>query len=406
MSVTGTATLIVDLGNSGTRCVVKFGVNSKGQKRVKRFILPNVFYDYPVNDTENPIVVKDLDSDIYNEDNSNIFNYKGIFYCSGELASVEHGKSSIRPTALEKKYNAITTELSFNLAFFKAYEIIADWMNCNIDSVDVDWKVACLMPPQDMDAIGGSKNEEERDVKGSKLMINRIREVTQIDFKMPEVKKEINIESVRIFPEGFCSLMAVIFKDAGIVRKEYADLLDEDSYTMIIDIGAGTTDCVVAKGPKILPYTKFSAEIGGNNVHQNLRNLLKTNKSLNIDDIKARRASEVGVTKKGAIEIDVSKEVNMAREEIARKLKNEIVQFLESTDLNIQSISYVLVCGGGSESSVNDKLIPLSSYLVKFLKEQCQEISLVELPKEEDENGNFVEMSPRLLNIIGASIMA
>lgn len=407
MSVTGVATLVVDLGNSETRAVVKFGVNSKGQKRVKRFSLPNVFYKYPDEDTVNSEVAQDLDKqEYYNEDNSSIFVNNKIAYCSGELAIEEHKDKNFRPTALDKKYNSLNTVLSFKIVFLKAYEIIADWMNCDVNSVDVTWNVSCLMPPQDMDEVGGSIDEDKKDEKGSKLMISKIREVKDLEFLMPEVKKEIVIDHVRVFPEGFCALIAVLFKDAGVVRKEYADLLDDDVYTMIVDIGAGTTDCVVSKGRKILPYTKFTVTSGGNNVHQSLRNLLKKNMGIVVDDAKARRASEVGVVRKGAVEEDVTKVVNTAKEGVAAKLENNIVQFLETTGINIQDISYILVCGGGSENSVNENIKPISEYLIEFLKEKCPEISLVELPKELDENGNLVRMSPRLLNIVGASIMA
>lgn len=407
MSVTGTATLVVDLGNSETRAVVKYGVNASGNKRVKRFTLPNVFYGYPVEETVNSAVSQDMDKqDVYTAENANIFMHNGIAYCSGELAIEEHRDSNFRPTALDKKYNSVTTPLSFKLAFLKAYEIIADWMNCEVEEVEVSWKVACLMPPQDMDAVGGSNNPEERNEKGSALMIKRIRSIKEIDFLMPEVKKEIDIESVRVFPEGFCALMAVIFKDEGMVRKDYVGLLDEDVYTMIVDIGAGTTDCVVAKGRKILPYTKYTVEVGGNNVHQIFRKLLKDNQGIVVDDSRARKASICGTVKKGAIEEDVTDSVNVAKQQVAKRLENSIVEFLESSGVNIQNISYLLVCGGGSESSANENILPISKYLVDFLKNKCPEISLVDLPKELDENGNLKRISPRLLNIIGASVMA
>lgn len=384
--VNGKASLVIDLGNSSTRVTTCFGKTAKGESRNRLSFLENRFGVIP----ENKLSVF-TDGDVYTEENSRIFNYADQIYCNGRVCDVEFGATAIRPTALEKKYESLVTKLTFMNALSRGYEDIATFTNSDIESIDVDWDLILLLPPDDIDA-------------GAKRLSDLARSITEIDFIMPGVKKQITIDSVNVYPEGFTALVAVVFQSKGVLREGYEYLVEDDTTTLIIDIGAGTTDFLLARGANVVATTRFTREIGGNNVHQRVRRLLK-DKGLALSDSIVRKGCEVGSVKNGNNVYDITPFIAKSKSDVSKQLVDAVQEFFEDNMLPIKSINNVLVCGGGAETSENENIEPIANYVIDYMTKLSEGIHLVELPKVVI-NGEEVSASPRLLNIIGAGILA
>ena len=384
--VNGKATLVVDLGNSSTRVTTYFGKTSKGEARNHLSFLENRFGVIP----DNKLSVF-TNGDVYTEENSRIFNYADQIYCNGRVCDVEFGATAIRPTALEKKYESLVTRLTLMNALSRGYEDIATFTNSDIESIDVEWNMILLLPPDDIDA-------------GAKELANLAKGIPEIDFIMPEVKKQITVDSVNIFPEGFAALIAVVFQSKGVLRPGYEYLVEDDTTTLIIDIGAGTSDFLLAQGANVVATTRFTREIGGNNVHQRVRRLLK-DQGLALSDSIVRKGCEVGSVKNGNKTYDITAFIARAKSDVSKQLVDAVQEFFEDNMLPIKSINNVLVCGGGAETSDNEDIAPIANYVIDYMTRLSEGINLVELPTVVV-NGEEVPASPRLLNIIGAGILA
>lgn len=388
--VSGEATLVLDLGNSSTRVATKYGKNSKGNPREKINVVSNAFGTIPEN-----MVQSYLNNDVYSEENSRIFRCNDEVYCNGKICSTEFESTVLRPTSLEKKYNSLAAKLAIINGFCKGYEAIAGFTDNAIDGIDVKWNLVMLLPPEDIET-------------GAKELAEMARSIKKIKFLMPKIEKDIEIQSVKIFPEGFAAYIAVVFEEVGKVREGYADLIEDGNRTLIVDIGGGTTDYSLADGASIIASTRFTREIGGNNVHQRMRKLMR-DKGYTLSDSAARAGCEKGFVKIGAQKVECIEEIQQAKKEVARQLVDSVQEFFENTMLAIQSINNILIVGGGAEESNVDGIKPISNYIMEFMQRLSKNIGLVQLPvskKEVDGVVTEVKMSPRMCNIIGACILA
>ena len=381
--VNGTATLVMDIGNSSTKAMVKFGNNKDGKPRTKMFELSNCF-----GNIETGMIDSYLRNETYKDDTSRIFVHNGDTYCNGEICMAEFGAVADRPTALEKKYESFISTLTVKNALCKAYECLADITQNDLDGIEVNWNFVVLLPPDDIEA-------------GSKAMAELIKGVKSIEFLKPKLKTDISINKISIFPEGFAAFIAVLYEPAMTVRTGYEYLVADGVSTLVVDIGAGTTDFMLIRGKNVVNSTRFTREVGGNNVHQRLRRAMKQS-GITLSDAAAREGCETGYIYSGAKKYDVIAQIAQAKRQVSRQLVDAIKEFFEDNMIPIQSINNILICGGGAEDSKVDGIEPISKYVFEFLQNVSKDIGLVELPM--DENGERV--SSRLLNIIGAGILA
>lgn len=377
--VEGTAKLIIDLGNSETRVITKFGKNTKGEDRTRLVTPQNRFGIVP----EDKVQVY-LNTGIYTEEDSSIFKYNDQVYCNGAICDTEFSSTSLRPTSLEKKYTSLVTKLTCMNAFKIGYESVADIADCDLQSVSVDWDVTLLLPPEDVDL-------------GAKPLGDLVRTIKTIEFILPSLSKIINIGTVTVLPEGFCAYAALLFENKTTIRPEYAYLTDADSITLIIDIGAGTSDISMAKGMNIVTSSRFTRTIGGNNVSQRVRKLLRE-KGIVVSDIVARASTVSGEVKSGAKVYDITEEISQAKEDVSKQLVDAIREFFEENMFPVQQINNLFVVGGGAEGS--NKVTPISKYIVEYMTQLSPNIELVKLPEI---NG---KVSPRLLNVYGAAVLS
>lgn len=398
--VQGNANLIIDLGNSSTKCIVQFGKDSQtGKFRERKFEIPNVFApissDYEVSSDYN-----DSTSTILRVDTSlNDRVIKGDF-CNGELQEKEKPLATIKPTASEKKYELDSTLLSYRLAFLFACKAI---MNMNrvsdFSQLDLTWTVVTLLPPGDIDV-------------GSDKIKQIIEDITVVESVFPKASIPIKVTKTIVLPEGYCAYIATVYDKGHVYRMENKFLIDET--VLIFDIGAGTTDCMLIKKNKLVQSSKYTVTQGGNNVYQIVRRSLRM-KGLDLDEADIKQGMIKGVVKDGSKEISIVDIINNAKTEIAIKIISEFQDFLDLTDIKARSIGYVLVCGGGSmKDSDADDIIPLSEKIIENFKKQAPNSELIIIPKhtvqKELEDGDVVKVeetiSPRDLNLIGASILA
>lgn len=372
--VKGKVSVVVDLGNSETRMYVLYG----GKKAA--FNLSNRFYVL-----RNDYVVPEE----YNEENTNVFSIDGMSRVAvGSLVEREFSVLAVRPTSLDKKYNSLISKLSMNYVLFIAHKYLMDVYNKKSDELDVTFAVTVLLPPSDIDY-------------GAKQLSELIKGITHIEFEMPKVSKDVVVESVRVLPEGFCAYVGVLMTNGLKVRESQAHLVG--ATTLVIDIGAGTTDFCIIKGNKVIEDTRDSFEIGGNNISQRVRKRLKQ-EGLSYPDYVIQEAIQSGYVMDGAHKRDILDIVEPIKESVAANIINEIKSFFESTQYPVRSIEYLLACGGGTVEPERGEMRSLASYLVKYMKDLSENIALVQLPLVKTDDG-LVPVSPRRLNIMGATVL-
>lgn len=389
----GVAKLIVDLGNSSTRVRVVYGKSAKGVPRIRKTDLSNRFHNLgPAEETGE--LRRLLENDSYTGENSSIFRMNGEYYCNGKVCASEYNGGSIRPSASGlRKYQDMACKLALVNAFRFGFEAVQDITGCDLDMLDISWELVLQLPPEDLDGDGPKK------------LADMARSITSVDFILPKMSLMVNIGKVKIFSEGMCALVAVVLETPEKPRKEYEYLRDSDEITMVLDIGAGTSDMSLAQGIKIITSSRYTANIGGNNVTERVDDLLRR-KGIRLSDKIISNGAVSGFVKIGGHMEDISKDVATARSEVSQNLVNEVNKFLERNSYSLQSINNLLICGGGAVDSEIEGVQSLAEYIVKYIKQISKYINVIELPYTADEDGIKKKISPRDLNIIGATILA
>ena len=377
----GRAKLVVDFGNSETRVMTIYGRMEDGSPRFSLSTLSNHF---------GPLEPGYKVAEEYDQSNTRIFKAFNGLICTGELCNREFVNSDdLRPTAVEKKFESDVTDMSLMVALLQGYIDIASMEEVSLDKVEVDWDIVTMLPPSDIE-------------NGAEKMAEKIKAIKEIDFKMPLLKKDVNIVNVRIYAEGFCAYVGMMCDMNRHVRPQYRSLRDETN--IIFDIGAGTTDISIVENNKLIQATRFTMQIGGNNVHQRVRSMLLKN-GLELPEALVKEAVERGWVKDGSKKISIIPMIGEAKNQVSRTIVANVRNFFESTQYPVRNIENMIVCGGGAVDAAVEGIHPLSEYLIQYMKKLSKNISLVELPSIEV-NGEMKEVSPRILNIYGAGVLA
>lgn len=398
--VQGNAILVVDLGNSSTKGRVLFGKDSTtGRYRERSFEVSNVFAPIDPGYEVSPDYTEELSTILRVDTTLNGRPIQGDF-CNGELQAKEKPLSTIKPSASDKKYNLDSTALSMRMAFLYGCKGIMEMSRItDFSKLDITWTVVCLLPPGDVD-------------EGKAHMSELVKNVTVLHSVFPECEMPIKIAKTVVLPEGFCAYAGVVYDVGRQFRADYKFLTEET--VLVIDIGAGTSDMVLIKNNKMVQNSKYTISQGGNNVHQLVRRKLRMN-GIDIDDEDIRRGIVKGEVKDGAKTMSIVDIVNNAKAEVATKIVSEIQDFLEVTDIKARSVGHVLVCGGGSmQDSDASSIVPMSVKVVDSFKTLSPNSELVQIPyhsvRREAPDGDMVtvteQISPRELNLLGASILA
>lgn len=395
----GNATLVIDFGNSSTKCVCRFGKDRNKIPFRRRFDLSNTFaqvetgYTVPSDYSPNTSTLIKVDTEL--GDRPVVGEY-----ANGMLQVNEFPLAAIKPSATLKKYDSIATVLSVRQAFLHAYrEIMVNMGITDIEQLKLTWKVVALLPPGDLE-------------NGKEPMKKIIENVDSIHSLFPRRDIEINISDVMVLPEGLCAYIAVTHETSDTFRVGYEDLMSAS--VMVFDIGAGTTDCLLIKNNALVQNSKHTINTGGNNVMQKVRGKLNL-KGIDIDMTEIKEGMLTGVVRDGSKPIGIVKLINNAKREVAQQIINDFQEYLEKTGIKTRSVGYVLICGGGSmDSEENDEIETLGFHVGDNFKLYAPNCITVELPvvteTVTEEDGTIqkktYQLSPRDLNLIGAEMVA
>jgi hypothetical protein len=126
---------------------------------------------------------------------------------------------------------------------------------------------------------------------------------------------------------------------------------------------------------------------------------------LELPEALVKEAVERGWVKDGSKKISIISMIGDAKNQVSRSIVANVRNFFESTQYPVRNIENMIVCGGGAVDAAVEGIHPLSEYLIQYMKKLSKNISLVELPSIEV-NGEMKEVSPRILNIYGAGVLA
>jgi len=377
------ANIVIDMGNSETRVLVQSGIGRSGLIKQQLTTVSNIFsqispdYEVPEN---------------YSEEDTVVFETAdGEFYANGLLVEREFSMSALRPTALDPKPTSKVTMLTIQRAFLEGYRLLSNMYRCSLKSLDVTWNVTFLLPPNDI-------------ATGAKTLYGRIMELEEINFTLPNFSTKLKINSVKAYPEGFAAYIGTVMRRGRIVSETHRHLLS--SKTLVVDIGAGTTDFFVIEGMETIDSTRLTLPYGGNNIIARVKQALLS-KNIQLPNKEIEKGVIEGKIKDGRNVIKLAKSLAIFKTEVANTLIDGLTSYLEGNGYPVRSIENLLVVGGGSLASQVEGVESLSTYLVDRLKDFAPNIELVTFQDNVDEDGNQeVETNPRLLNVLGAGVLA
>ena len=152
--------------------------------------------------------------------------------------------------------------------------------------------------------------------------------------------------------------------------------------------------------------TRLTLPYGGNNIIARVKQALLS-KNIQLPNKEIEKGVVEGKIKDGRNVINLAKSLSIFKTEVANTLIDGLTSYLEGNGYPVRSIENLLVVGGGSLASQVEGVESLSTYLVNRLKDFAPNIELVTFQENLDENGNQeVETNPRLLNVLGAGVLA
>lgn len=389
--------LVVDVGNSETRCYVNLGKHrDTGRVRESFFILPNSFsevpLDYKVPESYNATnsAVMDVDCEF------NGGTIRGIF-CNGELCEREFRSSAVRPSALEKKYNNVTTPLTLVRVILEAMKRASILFNTSMSNLDISWDVYLLLPP--------SPSELDR---GSTIIEEMLSNLGTMRYIVPEVEFKFKLNKFTPVPEGFGAFIGTIYNRDMSFRRGYEYL--KDGVVLIVDIGAGTSEFLIIINGEVVWDSRETVNIGGNQVIQRVRKKLRNEMDLVFPESVVFESIKTGIVMDGKAPVTIDDIVNDSKEDVARSLVNFMTSYFEESQFPIRTITDILVCGGGSMKGTNPSIDPLSKPILNYIKRLAPNIELVPTPEipvlDPDTNVQRSEITPRLLNLEGGIVLS
>lgn len=344
------AGLLLDLGNSESRVRLVSG------KHVYHFNLKNQFAELPEG---YKLASK------FTKGNSTIFVSKGQYIANGAIVEREFSSTFTRPTSVERKSEQIVTQFSISLAFIKSLELLSKVYNVPVSTLDVLFDVGVLLPPLEHTA------SEEK-------MIAFIREINHVQSYVPEFEKDIHIGKVIVHPEAVAAFFGAYFREdnmkelsenagkdiykgdilvydnsEGVVLAEVEENTKFGSgYTLILDIGAGTTDIAMFRDMDLVENSKDTHNIGGNKVRSLVAQAIREHFSFTPSNESMVLVMHEGILEEGAEYHDVSQLVTSAKRKYALEMKEFILQYLERLSISLRNVKGLLVVGGGSKPTI------------------------------------------------------
>ena len=172
---------------------------------------------------------------------------------------------------------------------------------------------------------------------------------------------------------------------------------------------------MLIKENTLVQRSKHTVNQGGINVFNIVRQELRLD-GIDIDTEDLERGLVKGFIKDGAKSMSIVDYVNKAKNTVATKIVSDFQDYLSISDIKMRSVGAIIVSGGGSMSDSEClEIDTLGNKITAAVKQLAPNAELVKLPKvskrvTDEETGDSKvieeELSPRLLNLIGASILA
>ena len=174
-------------------------------------------------------------------------------------------------------------------------------------------------------------------------------------------------------------------------------------------MGDGTTDLCLLDGTNLSQQSLHSVPVGGNQVVQTFKREMEQRYGHRFSNDAMQEACVTGILKLGNKLIDVAKDVDEIRKSVAVSVANSIKGYFETLPTSIDEINYILLCGGGALPSENaEKMKSYEYYMRHELSNMMKYADFLDMPKSKEiQNGEerIVQLNPRFLNVIGASIL-
>ena len=362
------AAILVDIGNSETRCYFVYDGKEYFHTYLNRYATLSAGYKIP---------------DDYINDRSTVFKVNNEVIANGDLATREFSRTAKRPNSQQFKTSQATTVDTLTLLFIKAYIEVSKYSGIPIEELDIVFDVVAALPPSEHK----SKSDELKEL---------IRGITEVEVLTPiGFKKDITVDRIYVVSEGAAAFTAAMYEeeDGEIVESESNEQYLK-GYVLVLDIGAGTTDIILFKDADVVIESKESIPFGGNMVTAKCKQLINENYSYVPDDEVMLTVLETGILEKGNSKIDVTAYLNEAKQYFGSQIYNKLLDYVDSHPIELRDIKGLLVAGGGALPAMRDGevvSVSMAEVLVRFITELTSTISLVDIHK----------YSPRLLNIDG-----
>lgn len=364
------AGLVIDLGNSETRAILLAGNKSSMFFASNKFAELSPSYKYPSQ---------------YVNDKSFVFKNDNIYFANGQIVEREFLGQEIRPVAIEKKTDQKVTTLSLNLVIMKSMLELSKQYGVAISDLDVTFNISVLLPPLEHEV---NEDRLKNLIKGLGSIQTLVPESAIMNFKVGEVN---------VYPEGVAAFFGALFKEEGGELVEVAENTPYTTgYTLVIDIGAGTSDVVLIKDSELVLNSKDTFEIGGNTVDSYVVNECKK-----VYGFTPQKATDVVMTcllTEGVKTHEIEGIVTDAKENYSKLMMGKIRGYLEGMALPVRELKGILIVGGGSVASIRNGQVvspAMSDVLMKYFKTLAPHTEMVSLGS----------VSPREINIIGLKYM-
>ena len=210
------AAILVDIGNSETRCIVVYN------NETWLYTLSNGFAKL----TGGYTIPED-----YINDKTNVLKIGDSYFANGELARRELEYKIQSPMLIKAKSDQESTIRTYSLCFIEAYKKISEITGIPLEELEIEFDIATALPPTE------HKLWSDR-LKSMLRGIETIEAVTPIPFT-----KNIYINDISVISEGAAAFTAVMYdeltpEEGGGVCESEANEMFFDGDVLVIDIGA------------------------------------------------------------------------------------------------------------------------------------------------------------------------